>query len=486
MRFVRKKEGFTLMELLIVILTGSIVTMAATTVLLLAFRINHKSLDTIKRQSVTRIMLSVLEDMSSDGEYVMVNNATQNPDGSLTPVTEIGGNAQDFWSINKENEANPALITPLITYTPPMGGASGKIVGNGGQTLVDDITSSKLYKTYSPFDYVKDLYTFSVEIEGKTYGSTVYSRTQEDNWYANDPLIDYEEGRNILVSIAASQVGSSGKIIDMSEGRLGGYYSEWYATQIGQSFNEESTNPFEWSRNTPWCAAFVSWAINQCTDVEVDIDTTVTYLDGEPPRQANVNYLWVDSFARMGWDKLRVYSEEPSYVPRPGDIVFFTDVSEHGDNENLYALRNLNTAFNLIGENRTLTEVLQDEIRKEGLGLYIHEDHVVGQPTSNLCFRTEPTADYVKYSVLRHFIGATGDGLDHVGIIVKVEKEIVNGVETTFIYTVEGNMPTGGSTMAVIKKRPLINADVPENTFLEEGEMYHIFGYATLNWAGNP
>lgn len=483
MRFMRKKEGFTLMELLIVILTGSIVTMAATTVLLLAFRINHKSLDTIKRQSVTRIMLSVLEDMSSDGEYELKNNYIQEDAVTFTPVYD-GDRQRRIWSIIKRNELNPNQSTPVISYIPSEHtGTTGKIVSGNGQgesglTLVDDIENSMLYKPYSPFDYVKDVYTFSVEIEGETYSSTVYSRTQEDNWYANDPLIDYENARKVLMEVVSYELGSSGLLRDAPNTTYAKWYSNnyghWDATQLAQV----ETNA--------WCGCFVSWALNKVNLVNDSIleNRDMTYIS-PVPQEANVNFLWLECFAQSGANSLHVYGD--GYVPQPGDLIFFTDVREHGT-EDLDELKTLGTEL----EGLTGTEIM-DEVQHEKDGDYIHIGHLtlldhVLLPTPDVCWITKTLYDnpltdkslYEEYRVFKHLINVTGDGLDHVGIVVKVKDG--------YVYTVEGNVRIGTeASKVVMRKYPLVNpTDEQIGNIILTSEPLRIFGYATLNWVGNP
>lgn len=484
MCFMRKKEGFTLIELLIVILTGSVVTMAATTVLLLAFRINHKSLDTIKSQSVLRIMLSVLEDMSSDGEYVLVNNWELDEDGNPTQVMLPSG-PQEFWSINKENATNPPSSTPLITYNPPMGMDSGKIIANGGQTLVDDISSSRLYKPYTPFKYVRDLYTFSVEIEGRNYESTVYSRTQEKHWQVDDPLVDYEDNRKVLMEVVSSQIGSVGLIMDEPDTS----YAEWYSDK----FAHWDETDLAYVEANAWCGCFVSWAINEVNNFVPDTEHLGEYekyiTPEKLPQEANVNFLWLECFAQSGADSLHVYGD--GYVPQPGDLVFFTDYSEHGT-ESLDNLRNLSETLDNIAADE-MYDTVQHELSLEKNSYYIHvdyddygvetdEDYCMTESAYNLLVEAgaSPEEYYEPYSVLEHFLDVTGDGVDHVGIVVKV----CDG----YVYTVEGNFKIAENSQVVMRKHPLENVapDASIYPFLGEGEYFHIFGYATLNWLGNP
>lgn len=482
MRLIHKKEGFTLIELLIVILTGSIVTMAATTVLLLAFRINKKSMDTISRQSVTRIMLSVLENMSSDGEYELKNNYIQEDADTFTPVFD-GTQQRTGWSINKKNEINPNQRTPLISYIPPsVTGTTGKIItgdgqGESAQTLVDDIGASMLYKTYSPFDYVKDLYTFSVEIEGKIYESSVYSRTQENDWRADDPLVNYEDGRNVLVAFASSQVGSTGRILDMSDRRLGNYYSQWYAIQRGQQFVEESTDPNIWSKNTPWCATFASWVLSQVPEEHL---ITV-------PKQANVNILWLQAFAQTDEAHIKVNDIENEIynIPQPGDLIFFEYGNESEDVISEETGLPTQDLSDLIYLTNNIKADIALKLRYESENYMVNKLlHYAGQYNNDkYLFTYEEYLEYIEdyplerlayvpYQILIHGINIVGDGLDHVGIVTKVEGD--------YVYTIEGNVgvqenSTSGNDVThrvIIRKHAINNPD--------------IFGYATLKWAGNP
>ena len=474
MQLMRKKDGFTLMELLIVILTGSIVTMAATTVLLLAFRINRKSLDTVKRQSVARIMLSVLENMTSDSEYVF-----RDEDGELTPITPPSEMTSKPWSI-KVKEADGSAGDSLISYVHPTGETYGKIVTGNGEVLVEDIMSSMLYKNRTPFSYVKDLYTFSVKIEEQTYNSTVYSRTQEDNWYAKDPLIDYENARKVLMEVVSYELGSSGLLRDAPNTT----YAKWYSDE----FAHWDETDLAYVEANAWCGCFVSWAINKVNNFVPDTEHLGEYekyiTPDKLPQEANVNFLWLECFAQSGADSLHVYGDD--YVPQPGDLVFFTDVREHGT-EDLDELKTLGTVL----EGLTGTQIM-NEVQHEKDGDYIHIGHLtlenhVTLPTPDVCWITKAMYDdpytnknlYEEYSVFKHLIDVTGDGLDHVGIVVKVEDG--------YVYTVEGNVSIDTEpSKVVMQKHPLENVapDASIYPFLGEGEYFHIFGYATLDWVG--
>lgn len=471
MRLFRKKDGFTLVELLIVILTGTIVTAAATTILLLAMRINRKTLDTVERQSIMRIMQSVFEDMGSDGDYVFTDNA-----------------------IVKKKENNEAG-DPVISFK------DGKIVAgkDGDSVLMDDVTKFLLSKTDTPFNYVRGLYTFSIETKGETYVSSVYGRAQDDDWFVNDPALDYEVGRNALVDIAASQIGSEGKIVE----EVDRYYTEWYldeyininikenANKVPFYKSDEATavwNPDIWSTKTPWCATFVSWALKQCSYVSIDTVDKIDFLY-DLPQDASVNYLWMENFVltdRTDQSHMKVNDATTGtyHTPLPGDLIFFEyfDPKENdGDTEYepednpdapVAERQNLNGLKTLRNDPKALDVAML----RERNGYYINVNdkspnykEIISPELYDLL--TINKTEYVKYDVMEHYLGCVGDGLDHVGIVAKVEYELIEGVYTpTYVYTIEGNVriKSGAIPKVTLCKHSVKNPD--------------IFGYATLNW----
>ena len=450
MQMFRKKDGFTLIELLIVILTGTIVTTAATTVLLLAMRINRKSLDTVERQSIMRIMQSVFENLGSDGNYEFTTDAIK-----------VKGSETDY--VLSYDAANDQLVT-----------------GQGG-ILMEDVTSFHLTETTTPFDYVRGLYTFSIESQGEQYLSSVYGRTQDENWFADDPALDYEAGRNLLVDIAASQIGSAGEIQAyknlIPQDR---HYNLWYLNRTLAEGYEAGSG---WSDDTAWCSVFTSWVLEKTYErygTKLDNNSnSVRYLNFVP-KQAVVNYLWLETYAQSGSESLHIYGD--GYIPQPGDLIFFTDVKEQAEEQGLIPLKNLDDVL-VVLENEDPVSIIRTEIWRESQELYIHEGHAVGVPTEAGCFSvTESEIFEEKYNILKHLLGVSGDGLDHVGIVAKVETEILNGEEVSYVYTIEGNV----DSKVIMRKFPLVNtvySDAIQNT-TGPNKLLHIFGYATLNW--NP
>lgn len=116
-----------------------------------------------------------------------------------------------------------------------------------------------------------------------------------DDDRSNDSITDSFARNNFLKQLA-SQVGSTGEIIG---GGLSTFkhYTEWY---VG-GYPEDGS----WNADTPWCASYISWCIEQ---VNLSIRSNV-------PRYANV-------------DNFILHFEEDTWLPAastptPGDLVFF-------------------------------------------------------------------------------------------------------------------------------------------------------------------
>ena len=77
-----RNGGFTLVELLVTITVGVIVTFAATTVLLLCLRVHNQSSATATRQNEIRIGLTVMENLLAENTITNVApNQIKNGDG---------------------------------------------------------------------------------------------------------------------------------------------------------------------------------------------------------------------------------------------------------------------------------------------------------------------------------------------------------------------------------------------------------------------
>lgn len=284
-----RNDGFTLVELLITIVVGSLVALAATTILLLGLRFNQVSTGAAKSQNATRTLLTVLENLASEGV-----------------ITDVVETDADGWEIKGENE------TVLLTYVS----TEQTIYTGAGQMtpIMEGVIASHVSR-----DNTGKVLTFSVETAEGSFSSSVYCRTAAYSQSTDHDMVDNITGADIAdedtaqgrkeflkrlasqYTMAGGQV-NPGLILD-DEGRsTGQYYSEWY---IG-SYDD---NP-GWNEKTPWCACFVSWAIDE---VRGKINPPVI-------REANVDVLF-EKFNLDSWKASKAYLGD--YKPIPGDLVFF-------------------------------------------------------------------------------------------------------------------------------------------------------------------
>lgn len=116
-----------------------------------------------------------------------------------------------------------------------------------------------------------------------------------DNDTVNDNITD-SFGRNNFLRALVSQMGSEGEIIGGALSTFA-YYTEWY---IGGYPGNTG-----WSENTPWCASYISWCLEQ---VNLSIGGII-------PRYANVDNFMQHFFADTWLER--------GNVPTPGDLIFF-------------------------------------------------------------------------------------------------------------------------------------------------------------------
>ena len=258
----KRNEGFTLVELMVTILVGSIVTLAATTVLLLGLRINKKSSETAIQQNTTRILYSVLEEIASEGT---IKKTVDLDDGT--------------WKAYNDTET-------VFSYD-----ADAQTIYSRGAPLMENVLSSSVKLD-------NNLLIIKVETEDGTYESSVYCRTVSNEENILQEAIDSTTGSaETFIKKLASQEGSTGQIVG-TDGKPT-YYSEWYLEDKGGYAN----NP-GWNENTPWCVCFISWALDQCG-----------YKDelGKSVKYANVD-TFCASFTGKSWK---------NSSPTAGDIIFF-------------------------------------------------------------------------------------------------------------------------------------------------------------------
>ena len=270
MKKIQNNSGLTLFELLVAITAGTLVTIAATTVLLLGLRIFSTSNRAAMRQNEVRVGISVIETLVAEG-----------------PVVSVGGD----WIMQGERTQaegeDGQIVNDLLVYYE-----DGAILTGAGATVLENVEAFEV-------NWVGNVLTFWVTVNGETYESKVYCRnTGEINYEeldAYDPKLQdaiglVNTGVEEFLEILGSQLGSDGRIMEGGQ-YIDEYYASWY--------NED------WGEGTPWCACFVSWALYQCRGYLENADS---------PRHANV-----DNFMAQFVSEERWHTDSP----QAGDIVFF-------------------------------------------------------------------------------------------------------------------------------------------------------------------
>ena len=263
----KSNQGFTLVELVVTIAVASIVMLAATTTLTSYMRISKQGADINKQQNEVRIVLELMESLASEKQIKLSDDEQQ--------VLEAGSEEVLFSYSAEEKTISTGAGAVLMEGVE---GFSAKI---DGSLLMLTVETKK--GKYATSVYCR------LGVEETT--PTVYSSRRvvlESETTRSVPLAYTQERENFL-SVLEAEVGSTGASLTTGE-----YFSEWY---IGGY----ADNP-GWNAQTPWCACFISWAMEQCSG---DLMMVPRYADVEKFRS---------SFNLASWK---------TQAPDPGDIIFF-------------------------------------------------------------------------------------------------------------------------------------------------------------------
>ncbi len=334
----RRNDGFTLAELLITIVVGSIVALAATTVLLLGLRLNSSSSQTAESQNTTRIFLAVMEEMASNGE--------------IRKVVSRGNG----WMIEGDTDAE-GNSKVLFRYEK---GAKSIFTGTEETVLMEDVISSSI-------DLDENILTVGVETEDGAYTSSVYCRSITisdpvnekvegaiDNLGEEETVLEDKKARMAFLKTLLSQRGSTGMVLkELADGRrikTPVYFSQWY-------------NP-KWPIDTPWCSCYVSWALNEVQDYVEDS----SYGGGNESEQKYTWFASTDAFVIFLQDDTDTnqhswieFDEVAKTKPTPGDLIFFDWSGEQKDPEHVGVVLAVDSDFiyTIEGNNGNMCVVQQ-------------------------------------------------------------------------------------------------------------------------------
>ena len=281
----KSNYGFTLVELVVTIAVASIVMLAATTVLTSYMRISKQGSDINAKQSEVRILLEVMEHTVSEKRIKVSDNNQK--------VLEIleNGNEQTLFYFD---DVNDTIYSDTAVLMEGVEKFQAHLSENLLMLIVE--TENGEYATSVYCRLVEEDTAEPANVENYSLRRT-FSESQTTDW----AQVTYAVERENFLSILEAEVGSNGASVTTGE-----YFSEWY---IGNY----ADNP-GWDTHTPWCACFVSWAMDRCNENLAVV-----------PRYANVEE-FRNSFNIASWK---------TQSPEPGDIIFFdwlvnsTDYAQH-------------------------------------------------------------------------------------------------------------------------------------------------------------
>ncbi|MBQ8590107.1 MAG: CHAP domain-containing protein [Firmicutes bacterium] len=241
----RRNDGFTLVELVVSILCATLVMGAVLTWLLVGIRIEKSAADTMEQQNKTRVIMSLMESMASNGKVVKVYKAEE---GQL-----------DWALLDEEGAA-------LLQYDADQ----KKIISGKGNVLIEQLDNAT-----ADFDTAKSLLKLSLTVNNQTYSTDVFCRTNIETRNTGVAQIlnilnrksQTTNNRIDFVNLLKSQLGSNGQIIDNSidNGGKGEYQFDYFTECYLANTSVEGNNPWisdpEWNAETPWCATYISWAM---------------------------------------------------------------------------------------------------------------------------------------------------------------------------------------------------------------------------------
>ena len=200
-------------------------------------------------------------------------------------------------------------------YTPQKGdliffdyNADGVSDHNG---IVESVSSTDVVAIEGNVDDVVARVSYNIsDTQILGYGTPDYANNEANKQKEQEEAKKAEEA---TAAIAASSSGQAQKLIEVAASQLGIYedYSGW--TKYGQWYQDNVVYTAGFA-NAHWCAMFVSWCANQAGISSDIIKPYASCAIGES-----------DAAAKGVW-----HPKSSGYIPKPGDIIFFTNTSHTG------------------------------------------------------------------------------------------------------------------------------------------------------------
>lgn len=320
----KKNDGLTLVELMVSITIGSLIMLAASTVLLLGFRINHQTTESVTRQYTARTVITLLENLASEGGISQVHSEL---DGSWKAYGKDGSKVVLSYS-SKDQQ--------IVT------GA-----GDAATPILEEIVASYLILR-------GNVLIISIEDFENAYTSSVYCRTAPnktgENFENNDENNDDNNGddppdalipdkKMAFLELLKSQLGNTGGIIHSHKAITAGedtivesssecicsdnvFFSEWFIGGYSEAAKAKG-----WSSDTPWCACFVSWGLGHIKD----LNNPNTEKNPNTEDDQDDTYVWfanVDDFMEFFPKDKATLWRNARETPEIGDLIFFNLISD--------------------------------------------------------------------------------------------------------------------------------------------------------------
>lgn len=119
----KRNDGFTLVEMMVSIIAGTLATAAVATILLLGMRINAKTSEIATRDNQVMIGLTVLGNIAKESKDISTTGPDANGDWNVITSmdSDSDGNKDMLFSYSKENAsisvASGAVLLENVTYS---------------------------------------------------------------------------------------------------------------------------------------------------------------------------------------------------------------------------------------------------------------------------------------------------------------------------------------------------------------------------------